>query len=85
MIKMQSLYPRTSFSNKKSRNLKKAISFTLKHPNRSPCPVHVPNFFFWGGGVAGSEDFACATLPTTPLDFQGNLNFLSPYPPKNRI
>ena len=27
---------------------------------------------FWGG-VAGSEDFACATLPTTPLDFQGKL------------
>ena len=31
--------------------------------------VHVPNF----GGVAGSEDFACATLPTTPLDFQGKI------------
>ena len=31
--------------------------------------VHVPNF----GGVAGSEDFASATLPTTPLDFQGNI------------
>ena len=29
--------------------------------------VHVPIFFFW---VAGSEDFACATLFTTPLDFQ---------------
>ena len=28
--------------------------------------VHIPNF----GGVAGSEDFACATVPTTPLDFQ---------------
>ena len=27
---------------------------------------------FWGG-VAGSEDFACATLPTTPLDFQGKI------------
>ena len=25
---------------------------------------------FWG--VAGSEDFACATLPT-PLDFQGKI------------
>ena len=31
--------------------------------------VHVPN----SGGVAGSEDFACATLPTTPLDFQGKI------------
>ena len=26
--------------------------------------MHVPNFG-GGGGVAGSEDFACATLPTT--------------------
>ena len=25
------------------------------------------------GGVAGSEDFACATLPTTPFDFQGKI------------
>ena len=31
--------------------------------------VHVPNF----EGVAGSKDFACATLPTTPLDFQGKI------------
>ena len=31
--------------------------------------VHVPNF----GGVAGSEDFSCATLPTTPLDFQSKI------------
>ena len=31
--------------------------------------VHVSNF----GGVAGSEDFACAILPTTPLDFQGKV------------
>ena len=38
--------------------------------------MHVPNF---EGGVAGSEDFACATLPTTPLDFQGKiLNFCHP-------
>ena len=37
--------------------------------------VHVPNF----GVVAGSEDFACATLPTTPLDFQGKIkNFCHP-------
>ena len=52
MIKMQSLYPRTSFSNKKSRNLKKAISFTLKHPNGSPCPVLKPllNFAIWSKG-----------------------------------
>ena len=26
-----------------------------------------------GGGVAGSEDFACATLPTTPLIFKAKL------------
>ena len=31
-------------------------------------------FLFGGeGGGAGSEDFACATLPTTPLDFQGKV------------
>ena len=28
-------------------------------------------FKFWG--VAGSEDFACSTLPTTPYDFQGKV------------
>ena len=38
--------------------------------------VHIRNF---GGGVAGSEDFACATLPATPLDFQGKIkNFCHP-------
>ena len=31
--------------------------------------VRVPNFEV----VAGSEDFACATLRTTPLDFQGKI------------
>ena len=32
---------------------------------------------FWG--VAGSEDFASATLPTTPLDFQNKIrNFCHP-------
>ena len=31
--------------------------------------VHIPNF----EGVAGSEDFACATLPTTPIDFQSKI------------
>ena len=32
---------------------------------------------FWG--VAGSEDFACATLPTIPLDFQDKIkNFCHP-------
>ena len=37
--------------------------------------VHVPNF----EGVARSEDFACATLPTTPLNFQGRIrNFCHP-------
>ena len=32
--------------------------------------VHVPNFW----GVAGSEDFAFATLPSTPFDFQGKIS-----------
>ena len=42
----------------------------------TPPQVHVPNF---GGGVAGSEDLACATLPTTPFDFQGKItNFCHP-------
>ena len=37
--------------------------------------VHVSNF----EGVAGLEDFACATLPTTPFDFQGKVdNFCHP-------
>ena len=36
--------------------------------------VKVPIFFLGGGsGVAGSEDFTCATLPTTLLDFQGKI------------
>ena len=39
--------------------------------------VHVSKF--GGGGVAGLEDFICATLPTTPLDFQGKVkNFCHP-------
>ena len=56
--------------------------------------VHVPNF----RGVAGSEDFASATLPTTPLDFQDKIKtfchptllkirfkiIVIPPPPKNR-
>ena len=37
--------------------------------------VHVSNF----EGVSGSEDFACATLPATPFDFQGKVwNFYHP-------
>ena len=44
--------------------------------------VHVPNFW----GVAGSEDFECATLPSTPLDFQSKIkNFCQPTAPKNQI
>ena len=31
--------------------------------------VHISNF----EGVTGSEDFACATLHTTPLDFQAKV------------
>ena len=48
------------------------ISLILRNLNKQ---VHVPNFW----GVAGSEDFACATLPTTPLDFQSKIkNFCHP-------
>ena len=44
--------------------------------------VHVSNF----EGVAGSEDFACATLPTTPIDFQAKvLNSCHPTLPKVRF
>ena len=39
-------------------------------------PVHVPNF----GGMAGSEDFACATLPTTPLIFKAKLKIFVTLP-----
>ena len=36
-------------------------------------------FQIWGGGVAGSEDFACATLPSTLLIFKGKIkNFCHP-------
>ena len=46
-----------------------------KFQPESSAMVHVPNFW----GVAGSEDFAFATLPTTPLDFQGKIsNFCHP-------
>ena len=38
--------------------------------------VHVPNFW----GVAGSEDFACATLPTTPLTFKAKFNIFVTLP-----
>ena len=31
-------------------------------------------------GVAGSEDFACATLPTTPLIFKAKFNILVTLP-----
>ena len=42
--------------------------------------------FFYGGGVAGLEDFACTTLPTIPLDFQGNVkNFCHPTLRKIRL
>ena len=34
---------------------------------------------FWRRGVAGSEDFACATLPTTRLDFQAKVKTFCHY------
>ena len=46
------------------------LNFTMKIMN--VCARF--KFFLGGSGVAGSEDFACrATLPTTPLDFQGKV------------
>ena len=38
--------------------------------------LDAPFKFFVLVGVAGSEDFVCATLPTTPLDFQGKIKNL---------
>ena len=49
--------------------MSKVVGIYVKFWHFLRCPVHVPNF----GGLAGSEDFACATLPTTPLDFQGKI------------
>ena len=40
------------------------------------------NFFGGGGGVAGSEDFACATLPTTPLIFKAKFEIFVTLPSK---
>ena len=45
-----------------------------KHSENQLKFVHVSKFFW---GVAGSEDFACATLPTTPLDFEGKVQNVS--------
>ena len=52
---------------------KKVIFGFLSNPvlqQQRVCPVGAC-FKFWG--VAGSEDFACATLPTTSFDFQGKV------------
>ena len=60
-----------------------------KNWNFKPCKiqraplVHVPTFFW--GEVAGSEDFACAALPTIPLILKQNPKYLSRYLPKNQI
>ena len=54
---------------KKSHTHETQASSTIPAYKRSLLPVHIPNF----GGVAGLEDFACATLPTTPLDFQSKI------------
>ena len=43
------------------------------HPNPL-CTFQI--FVGGGGGVAGSEDFARATLPSTLLDFQGKIKNL---------
>ena len=50
-------------------------SFSIYKPTQVIHDKQVPKctFQFFLGGVAGSEDFACATLPSTPLDFQGKV------------
>ena len=55
-----------SRTNDTKRNLVLVMDY---HPNLKDL-VHVSNFW----GLAGSEDFAFATLPTTPLDFQGKIS-----------
>ena len=48
-----------------------------KDPLMTPTPHHPTSSI--GGGVAGSEDFACATLRTNPFDFLGKVeNFCHP-------
>ena len=42
---------------------------------RDSLQVHVPNF-----GGAGSEDFACATLPTNPLIFKAKFKIFVALP-----
>ena len=44
--------------------------FSRKQAVVSKCTFQI---FFGGVGMAGSEDFACATLPITPLDFQNKI------------
>ena len=46
-----------------------ALSLKFLRATEKNDMVHVPNF----EGVAGSEDFAFATLPTTPIDFQSKI------------
>ena len=63
-----------------SVNLFSPQSLLNSNPNIG-LPVHVPNF----GGVAGSEDFTCATLPTTPFIFKARLKIFVTLPSKNQI
>ena len=44
--------------------------------SETPC-VHFSNYFW---GVAESEDFACATLPTTPLIFKAKFKIFVTLP-----
>ena len=55
----------SKFSNSQDSHTSKKI-FYVRDTKRMSA-----GFKFWG--VTGSEDFACATLPTTPLDFQGKV------------
>ena len=60
-------------------------------PSKPPPPtnnfrLYPPLYTFQILGVAGSEDFSCATLPTTPFDFQGKVkNFCHPILLKIRL
>ena len=60
----------------------KLVTMSAISPVKALTKVHVSNF----EGMAGLEDFACATLPTNPLIFKAKLKFFChPTPPKNQI
>ena len=56
--------------------IKLRINAGNKDATNAQDKVHVPNF----RGVAGSEDFVCATLPTSPLIFKAKLKIFVTLP-----